>query len=189
MRSAIFLDRDGVINENRKDYVKSQAEFVFLPGVMEPLRQMAQTDLVIVVITNQSAIGRGLISLEEAEAINRFMVEEIERLGGRVDGVFYCPHRPDEDCDCRKPRPGLLLRAAQRFRLDLSRSYLVGDALSDIAAGLTVGCKPILVLTGRGKEQLVKIRAGEYNGYDVAADLKEAVEWIVTDHRRQRLYG
>ena len=181
-RAAVFLDRDGVINENRPDYVTTWDEFVFLPGVIEPLRRLAQSDLAIVVITNQSAIGRGLVSLKEAEAINHFMVAEIERFGGRVDGVFMCPHRPDEACDCRKPRPGLLLRAAKELGLDLKRSFLVGDALSDVEAARASGCQPILVLTGRGQEQLPLLAAHGYDDCPVVPDPAAAVEHIL---RRQ----
>jgi endonuclease-3 len=178
-RSAVFLDRDGVINENRADYVTNWEEFVFLPGVFEPLRRLAQSGLLTIVVTNQSAIHRGLVSQETVEAIHRQMRERISRSGGRIDAVFTCPHRPDEPCRCRKPEPGLLLQAAERFDLDLPRCYLIGDALSDIAAGLAVGCCPILVLTGKGREELPRLIKEGYSGYHVTADLMEAVEWIV----------
>jgi D-glycero-D-manno-heptose 1,7-bisphosphate phosphatase len=183
MRAAVFLDRDGVINENRADYVKRWEEFVFLPHVFEPLRQLAQNGLLTIVVTNQSAINRGLVSRETVETIHRRMCEVISRNGGRVDAVLTCPHRPDENCTCRKPRPHLLLQAAERFDLDLSRSYLIGDALSDIAAGLAIGCCPILVLTGLGRQELVRLKAHGYDGYRVARDLREAVEWILDNHR------
>ena len=183
MQSAVFLDRDGVISENKADYVRSWEEFTFLPNVFKPLRQLAQNDLLTIVITNQSAINRGLVSPETVETIHHQMCEVVSRNGGRLDAVLTCPHRPDENCTCRKPQPGLLLQAAERFGLDLSRSYLIGDALSDIAAALAVGCHPILVLTGLGREGLVRLRADGYDGYRVAADLKEAVEWILDNHR------
>jgi len=178
-RPAVFLDRDGVINENREDYVKSWDEFVFLPGVFEALRKLAENSWLVVVISNQSAINRGLVSRAIVDEINSRMMEAVERHGGRIEAVLYCPHRPDENCNCRKPRPGLLLEAARRFNIDLSRSYLVGDALSDIAAGLSVGCQSILVLTGRGKEELNRLVREHYIGYHVAADLGEAVGWIL----------
>jgi len=179
MRTAVFLDRDGVINENRADYVKSWEEFVFLPNVFEPLRQLAQNGLFIVVVSNQSAINRGLVSPETVAAINNQMCEVVARNGGRIDAIFTCPHRPDENCHCRKPAPGLLLQAARQFALDLRQSYLIGDALCDIAAGLAVGCRPILVLTGKGREQLPRLAEEGYSGYHVVADLREAVSWIV----------
>ena len=183
MHSAVFVDRDGVINENRPDYVKSWEEFVFLPNVFEPLRQLAQNGLLIIVITNQSAINRGLVSPETVETIHSRMCEVVSGKGGRVDAVLACPHRPDENCTCRKPRPGLLFQAMERFGLDLSRSYLIGDALCDIAAALAVGCCPILVLTGLGRQESVRLKAHGYDGYRVATDLKEAVEWILNNHR------
>lgn len=183
MRAAVFLDRDGVINENRAGYVKSWEEFVFLPNVFEPLRQLAQNSLLTIVVTNQSAINRDLVSRETVETIHRQMCEVVSRNGGRIDAVLTCSHRPDENCRCRKPEPGLLLQAAKRFDLDLPQSYLIGDALCDIAVGLAVGCRPILVLTGQGREELVRLKAHGYNGYCVATDLKEAVDWVLDNHR------
>ena len=179
MRAAVFLDRDGVINENRADYVKSWEEFVFLPNVFEPLRQLAQNGLLTIVVTNQSAINRGLVSRETVDTIHRQMCEVVSRNGGRIDAVLTCPHRPDENCRCRKPEPGLLLQAAERFDLDLPRSYLIGDALCDIAVGLAVGCRPILVLTGQGREQLPRLVEEGYSGYHVTADLTEAMELVL----------
>jgi D-glycero-D-manno-heptose 1,7-bisphosphate phosphatase len=183
MHAAVFLDRDGVINENKADYVRSWEEFTFLPGVFGALHRLAESDLIIVVTSNQSAVGRGLVSGDELEKINRRMIDRIHREGGRIDAVFCCPHRPDENCTCRKPQPGLLLQAAERFDLDLTRSYVIGDALCDIAAGLAAGCRPILVLTGLGRQELVRLKAQEYDGYHVARDLREAVEWILDNHR------
>ena len=182
-RGAVFLDRDGVINENRSNYVKSWDEFIFLPNVFEPLRLLARNNLTTVIISNQSVINRGIVAQAVVDSINCRMTEEIQRQGGRIDAIFYCPHRPDENCDCRKPRPGLLLQAAERFGLDLSRSYLVGDALSDVEAALAVDCRPIFVLTGLGREQLSLLRVQNYNNYQVVADLQEAVEWILAAER------
>jgi histidinol-phosphate phosphatase family protein len=132
MRSAVFLDRDGVINANRSDYVKSWDEFAFLPGVFEALRRLREGSRTVVVVSNQSAIGRGIAAPAVVDAIHRRMRAEVAEHGGRIDAVFYCPHRPDEGCECRKPRPGLLRRAARELGLDLARSYLVGDAVSDV---------------------------------------------------------
>ncbi len=182
MRRAIFLDRDGVLNENRRDYVKSWQEIVFLPRVFEALRELARRNWLVLVVTNQSAINRGLVSQASVDDIHRRMLDSIERRGGRIEAVLYCPHRPEENCDCRKPRAGLLLQAAEQFNIDLSRSYLIGDALSDIIAGLGAGCRPILVLTGRGREELVRLRTGGHGGYRVAADLWEAVDVIITEN-------
>ena len=179
MHPAVFLDRDGVINENRDDYVKSWGEFVFLSGVFAPLRQLAESRLAVVVISNQSAVGRGLISRMELDDINRRMTQEIERHGGRVDAVYYCPHHPAAGCDCRKPRPGLILQAAAHLDLDLSHSFLVGDACSDVEAALTAGCQPVLVLTGLGREQLQETPLHLLAQCHVADDLHAAVNWIL----------
>ncbi|MEJ5199420.1 MAG: D-glycero-beta-D-manno-heptose 1,7-bisphosphate 7-phosphatase [Anaerolineae bacterium] len=176
---AIFLDRDGVINENRSDYVKSWAEFVFLPGALEALRKLADLDRPVIVISNQSAIGRGIVDRETIDEINARMMDAVRAAGGRIDGVLYCPHRPDEGCICRKPRPGLLLLAAGRFGLDLCASYLIGDAESDILAAHAAGCRAILVKSGRGAEQLQLLQQHGINGFHVADDLSHAVAWLL----------
>jgi D-glycero-D-manno-heptose 1,7-bisphosphate phosphatase len=178
-RAAVFLDRDGVICENRSDYVKAWEEVKFLPGVFAALARLASTPFCIVLTTNQSPIGRGILTWAQVEAINRQLVAEIEACGGRVDGVYLCPHRPDEACLCRKPQPGLLLQAAQDLRLDLPRSYLIGDALSDVEAARAAGCSPILVLTGLGRQQWPLLQERQYHHVPVAQDLTAAVRLIV----------
>lgn len=171
---AVFLDRDGVINENRSDYVKTWEEFRFLPGALLALRELAATPLRVLVVTNQSAIGRGLTSAETAAEIDDRMRRLVARVGGRIDGVYRCPHTPSDGCECRKPRPGLLLRAAAEWGVDLGRSYCVGDKLTDLDAGAAVGCRGILVETGEGASQ-DRVRAGAYAG---APDLGHAVRLI-----------
>jgi D-glycero-D-manno-heptose 1,7-bisphosphate phosphatase len=180
-RPAIFLDRDGVINENRADYVKRWSEVTFLPGVFDALRRLAETDFAVVLITNQSAVGRGIISYEQAEHINRRVVATIEAHGGRVDGVFLCPHHPKDGCECRKPRPGLLLQAAAELALDLDHSFLIGDALSDMEAAQTAGLRGVLVLTGRGQEEMRNVALDEPPSWSVVADLGAAVERILSN--------
>jgi D-glycero-D-manno-heptose 1,7-bisphosphate phosphatase len=184
-RPAIFLDRDGVINENRADYVKSWSEAEFLPGVFDALRRLAQANLAIVLITNQSAVGRGIISHEEAIQINQRVVETIRAQGGRVDGTYLCPHHPDENCACRKPRPGLLLQAADELDLDLGRSYFIGDAVTDMQAADAAGVKGILVLTGRGQEQVSRASLEDSLPWPVAADLGAAVDHILNERTKE----
>lgn len=179
---AVFLDRDGVINENRSDYVKTCEEIEFLPGVFESLQRLASSPYLIVVISNQSAVNRGLVASEMVDNIHCRMREEVERRGGRIDGFLYCPHRPDERCDCRKPKPGMLLRACRRFSLDLQQCYLVGDAPSDLTAARAAGCHPILVLTGRGRESWPLTESSEDGPTTVVADLSAAVDWILSRH-------
>ncbi len=147
-KRAIFLDRDGVINRDRADYVTSWNKFEFLPGVLDALYLLSQMPFLIVVVTNQSAIGRGLVSQAMVEKIHQRMRIAIEQAGGRIDAVYYCPHLPEANCNCRKPKPGMLLRAAVDLDIDLSQSWLIGDSLRDIQASVAVGVQPILVRTG-----------------------------------------
>jgi D-glycero-D-manno-heptose 1,7-bisphosphate phosphatase len=175
-RTAVFLDRDGVIIENRNDYVKSWEEVRFLPRAFEALIRLGRSDHVVVLITNQSAVGRGTITLDSALGINRQVIAEIVAQGGRVDASYLCPHRPDEECGCRKPAPGMLLQAAEDLGLDLTLSYVIGDAVSDIEAARAANARGILVLTGRGREQAALL---EEMGCPVVADLEAAVDYIL----------
>lgn len=175
---AVFLDRDGVINENRSDYVKSWEEFVFLPRSLAALRALAAGGAPTIVISNQAAIGRGLVARATVDAIHRHMGEAISAEGGRIDAVYYCPHHPAEGCDCRKPRPGLLLQAAAAYQIDLQRSYFIGDSIGDVEAALAVGCSPILALTGLGAAQLALLPQRGHYGVPVVEDLAAAVALI-----------
>ncbi|HUS15776.1 MAG TPA: HAD-IIIA family hydrolase, partial [Chloroflexia bacterium] len=149
------MDRDGVIIENRADYVKSLDEVHFIPGVFAALAGAARLNCRLVIVTNQSAIGRGLIDMAMAGRINDFVAQRVAAAGGRVDGVYVCPHRPDAGCDCRKPEPGMLLQAAAELGIHLAASVMIGDALSDVQAGQRAGVRgTILVRTGRGQGQL-----------------------------------
>ncbi|MGB8648012.1 MAG: D-glycero-beta-D-manno-heptose 1,7-bisphosphate 7-phosphatase [Anaerolineae bacterium] len=182
-RRAVFLDRDGVINRNRSDYVKSWSEFEFLDGALAALARLAETDFHVLVITNQSAIARALTSREQVEEIHRRMVEQAVRSGGRVDDILYCPHHPDEGCACRKPQPGLILRAGARHHLDLASSYMVGDSLEDMQAGLAAGCTLLLVRTGRGAEAIARLDQWPGPHPFIVDDLAGAVTWILQEHR------
>jgi D-glycero-D-manno-heptose 1,7-bisphosphate phosphatase len=180
MRRAIFLDRDGVINENRPDHVKSLEEFAILPGVLDALRLLRGSGLPIIVVSNQSAINRGLVSWDTVNAVTRLLQERVTGAGGRLDAVFYCPHRPEEECACRKPRPGLLLQAANELGIELTGSYCVGDALSDVRAAMAVGAQPLVVLTGRGREQATLLEKAFSAPVPVFRDLLEAARWILS---------
>ena len=178
-KAAVFLDRDGVINYNRDDYVKQWAEFQFLPGALNALSRLSASPLIAVVVTNQSAVGRGLLDILDLEHIHAQMNGIIRKHGGRIDRVFYCPHHPEDNCDCRKPKPGLLQQAAYALNIDLTRSYLIGDAVSDIRAALAAGCFPLLVLTGRGAAASQALTLYQYNRCQVVPDLPAAVDWIL----------
>lgn len=151
---AIFLDRDGVIIENRANYVRSWDDVDIYPQALRALAAIRHSHYKIIMVTNQSAVGRGIISLAAAQAINERLLQIIAATNGRIDDVFMCPHAPDEQCSCRKPQPGLLLQAAVRHNLNLSQSYMIGDALTDLQAGLAAGVPNVILLrTGRGQQQ------------------------------------
>ena len=150
----VFLDRDGVINRNppNKGYVRRWSEFAFIPNARKAIRELTQNGYRIIVVTNQAGIGRGLFSEADLKAIHARMVSEITETGGRIDAVYYCPHAPDAGCACRKPKPGMLIRAKCEHNIELSNAYLIGDSTTDIEAGQRVGAKTFLVLTGHGQE-------------------------------------
>jgi D-glycero-D-manno-heptose 1,7-bisphosphate phosphatase len=156
MYPTIFLDRDGVLIENKSDYVRDWSEVKLIPEAIEALSLPLVENYKIVIVTNQSAVGRGLISLESAVAVNNRLIDVIRAQGGRVEGIYMCPHKPEDNCSCRKPKPGLLLEAAENLSLDLRHSWMIGDAWSDVQAGQTAGVlRTILLTTGRGREQLL----------------------------------
>jgi D-glycero-D-manno-heptose 1,7-bisphosphate phosphatase len=156
MYPTIFLDRDGVLIENKPDYIRAWSEVQIIPEAIAALSLSMAKSYKIVIVTNQSAVGRGLISLETAIDINSRLIDLIHAQGGQVDGIYMCPHKPEDDCSCRKPKPGLLLQAAQDLSLDLQHSWMIGDAWSDVQAGRTAGVQQtILLTTGRGRDQLI----------------------------------
>lgn len=179
MPRAVFLDRDGVINKNRPDNVKFWSEFEFEGGSRNALARLGATDFQIVVVSNQSGIGRGQITSESVDAIHLQMIQMIEQSGGRIDRIYYCPHRPEDNCTCRKPSPELLLRARAELKLDLAHSYFIGDWVDDVRAARRAGVTPLLVLSGRGKEAMEEIRKGEISLPHVFENLEAAVLWIL----------
>ncbi|MCC7358280.1 MAG: HAD-IIIA family hydrolase [Anaerolineales bacterium] len=180
-RPALFVDRDGVLNVNRADYVKSVAEVEFLPGALAAVARATRAGWPVVVITNQSIIGRGLVTAAVVADINAHIQRAVEAAGGRLAGIYVCPHAPAQLCDCRKPLPGLLRRAAAALQLDLARSLMVGDAVSDAQAGLAAGARAMLVRTGRGADQAPRLAAAGLAHVPVVADLAAAVETWLAD--------
>jgi D-glycero-D-manno-heptose 1,7-bisphosphate phosphatase len=173
---AIFLDRDGVIIENRPDYVRRWEDVHFYPQALEALASIRNSRYKIVIVTNQSPVGRGLISLETVMKIQQRIVETITLHGGRIDGSFICPHAPQDHCECRKPKPGLFYQAAEALNLDLGASYLIGDALSDVLAGQAAGlAQVVMVRTGRGADQENLSRPAELKPFLTFDTLSEAL--------------
>jgi D-glycero-D-manno-heptose 1,7-bisphosphate phosphatase len=179
MFPAIFLDRDGVLIENRPNYVRDWSQVKIFPEAINALSLPRVKTYKIVIITNQSAVGRGLVTMETARDINDRLVNLIHRRGGQVDGVYMCPHKPDDGCNCRKPQPGLFIQAAEELLLDLKRSWMIGDAWSDIQAGQAAGLRQvILVKTGRGAEQLLEPRPDEVSHHLIFDNLYQAMSAI-----------
>lgn len=182
MFPVVFLDRDGVIIENRKNYVRDWSQVVILPKAIDAIVTLQQKYLYrVVIVTNQSAIGRGLMSLSAAQNINRLLLKIIKSKGGQIEGVYMCPHKPEDLCNCRKPKPGLFFQAARDLPVDLSRSWMVGDAWSDLLAGQAAGLRGvIMVKTGRGSEQLLQPQPKTLRNFHVCEDLSEALVAIAS---------
>lgn len=188
---AVFIDRDGTLNEE-VGYVNHPRRLRLLPRSAEAIRRLNRSGLKAVMVTNQSGVARGYFSEEVLHAVNEALVSQLKAEGAYLDGLYVCVHHPTEGespyrarCDCRKPEPGLLHRAAADLGLDLSRSWVVGDKISDVVTGRRVGASPILVLTGYGLGEWEYRRSRWPTEPDhVAGDLLEAVEWILA--RRER---
>ncbi|MBI5681868.1 MAG: D-glycero-beta-D-manno-heptose 1,7-bisphosphate 7-phosphatase [Deltaproteobacteria bacterium] len=174
---AVFLDRDGTINED-SGYIDSPDRLVIIDGAPSAIKKLNSEGFKVVVISNQSGVGRGYFSKEIADSINKKLEDTLKQEDVHLDGIYYCPHHPDDNCKCRKPRTGLLEIAGEELGIDISKSYVVGDKVSDIELALNAGCKGVLVLTGFGKEhkKIIKTKPSY-----IANDLKDAVEWIIKD--------
>ena len=146
----IVLDRDGVINVDSEQFIKSPDEWKPIPGSLEAIARLNESGWRVVVASNQSGVGRGLFDMDTLNAINEKMTKAIGQAGGRLDAIFFCPHSADSTCDCRKPRPGMFVQIAERFNVDMKGVPVVGDSLRDLQAGVAVGCQPYVVLTGKG---------------------------------------
>ncbi|WP_298835274.1 D-glycero-beta-D-manno-heptose 1,7-bisphosphate 7-phosphatase [uncultured Piscinibacter sp.] len=187
----VILDRDGTINEDRDDYVKSPEEWVPIPGALEAIARLNHNGWHTVVATNQSGIGRGLFDMATLNAMHLKMHQMLAKHGGRIDAVFFCPHTPEDHCDCRKPQPGLFRQIGERFAVDLTEVQVVGDVLRDLQAGVEVGCEPHLVRTGKaapermGDAQLAALCA-QIPGTRVHASLDAFAEWLIARDRASR---
>jgi D-glycero-D-manno-heptose 1,7-bisphosphate phosphatase len=172
----VILDRDGVINEDSDAYIKSPEEWRPLPGSLEAIARLTRAHYHIVIVTNQSGIARGLFDLDALQQIHARMHREVARHGGRIDAIYYCPHGPDDECHCRKPKAGMLRDLAKRLKVDLADVPAIGDSLRDLQAAQAVNARPILVRTGKGRQ--TEIEAG-LTGCEIYDDLAEAVEQLL----------
>jgi D-glycero-D-manno-heptose 1,7-bisphosphate phosphatase len=148
----IILDRDGVINHDSDQFIKSPEEWRPIPGSLEAIALLNRWGWRVVVASNQSGVGRGLFDMDTLNAIHDKMVKSLAQVGGRLDAIFFCPHPADSTCNCRKPKPGMLINISERFNVDLTGVPVVGDGLRDLQAAVTVGGLPCLVLTGKGEK-------------------------------------
>ena len=183
--NAVFIDRDGVINQDSSAYIKSWAEFHFLPRSLQALSKLNRHHFRSFLITNQSAINRKMITLETLMQIHRNMMADIVAAGGRIDDIFFCPHLPQEGCNCRKPKPGLILAAQKKYDIHLTSSYTIGDSAKDIICARQAGCGfALLVKTGNYDTAISELAAAGIPADYTAIDLYDAVNWII-DHAGQ----
>lgn len=175
-QKTILLDRDGVINRDVPTSVCSAGELQFLPGSLEAIRLLKEAGYVVLVLTNQACVGRGDLSPGGLEAIHDIMRREAADLGGNIDEFFICPHVPGDQCPCRKPEPGLVFQAQSKWGFTLEETLFVGDAARDIQAALAAGCRPVLVLTGKGESTRESYQSGDI---PIFADLLSVVQSIV----------
>jgi D-glycero-D-manno-heptose 1,7-bisphosphate phosphatase len=180
LRPAVFLDRDGTIIEE-VGYLHDPSKVKLIPGAAEAVRRLNERGVAVVVVTNQSGVGRGRFSESAVARVHDELARQLAGGGARWDGVYYCPHHPDDGCDCRKPGPGMFRRAAAEHGLDLGRSFVVGDKVSDIRAGMLLGCRTVLVLTGYGVEEARRAGAAGLTPDHVAADLGAAADSVLRE--------
>lgn len=176
----IILDRDGVINHDSDAFIKSPEEWIAIDGSMEAIAQLNQAGYTVVVATNQSGISRKLFAMHTLNAIHHKMHAAAQHAGATIDAVFFCPHSADFNCDCRKPKPGMIKEIAKRYDIELKGVPIVGDSLRDLQAGFIVGCVPHLVLTGKGEKTLAA--GGLPPGSRVHANLASMVDAFLAQH-------
>lgn len=180
MTRLVILDRDGVINKDSDDFIKSPEEFVPLPGSLEAIARLNAAGYRVAVATNQSGIARGLFDLDALDAMHKKLDTLLSEVGGHIDALVYCPHAPDADCDCRKPKPGLLRKISQKLGIKLDGVPVIGDSLRDLQSAQAVGAMPMLVRTGKGERSLAQL--SEESGLanvPVFKDLATAVDAVL----------
>jgi D-glycero-D-manno-heptose 1,7-bisphosphate phosphatase len=175
----IILDRDGTINEDSDDYIKSPDEWIPLPGSIEAIGRLSRAGYQVVVATNQSGIARGYYDMDTLNRIHARMIDKVTEQGGKIDGIFICPHGPNDECDCRKPKPGLYVEIGKRLNSSLNGVYAVGDSVRDIVAARDAGASPVLVRTGKG-ERALEEPGPELEDVPIFDDLAAFAEHLLT---------
>jgi D-glycero-D-manno-heptose 1,7-bisphosphate phosphatase len=180
----IILDRDGTINEDSDDYIKSPDEWIPVPGSIEAIGRLSRAGYRVVVVTNQSGVGRGYYDMDMLNRIHNKLMDAVREQGGQIAGIFFCPHKPEDDCDCRKPRAGLFEEIAQRMNTSLGGVYAVGDSERDIVAATAGGASPVLVRTGKG-ERALATASPALEGVPVFDSLATFVDHLLAQHGRR----
>ncbi len=183
----VILDRDGVINEDSDDFIKSPEEWLPIPGSLEAITRLCREDYRVVLATNQSGIARGLFDMHTLNQIHLRMLDQIRQKGGEIDAIFFCPHGPDDHCDCRKPQAGMFRDIADRLHINMTGVPAVGDSLRDIQAARAVNALPVLVRTGKGQETLDNMSKHEAKGVVVFEDLYSFSEALLTGQLVRRI--
>jgi D-glycero-D-manno-heptose 1,7-bisphosphate phosphatase len=178
MREAVFLDRDGTINEE-VHYLDDPEELCLIPGAAEAIRLLNDAGILTVVVSNQAGVGRGYFSATTVEAVHKQLAKQLAWHGAHVDAIYYCAHHPSERCGCRKPKTGMLVQAVREHRIDTQRSFMVGDKVSDLEAGRRVGCQTVLVLTGHGEKAREACNNSSFQPDYVSIDLCDAAKWVL----------
>lgn len=182
MNKAVFLDRDGTLNIDT-GYISDPKELVFIRGAKKAVKLLKDKSFLIYVITNQSGVGRGFFSVEKLEAVHDKMLSEFDKEGIKIDGIFYCPHHPNEKCQCRKPKPKMVFDIVNSNKINLTKSYFIGDKLIDVQTGKNAGCRTILVETG---EPRIEDEEDWTQPDFVAEDLLEAARWILKQTKNEK---
>ena len=183
----VILDRDGTINQDSDDYIKSPEEWIPLPGALEAIARLNHAGWQVVVASNHSGLGRGLFDMATLNAMHAKMNKHLSAVGGRIDAVFFCPHGPEDKCQCRKPLPGLFEQIGERLGMDLKGTHVVGDSLRDMLAGVAVGCTPHLVHTGKGAAFQGQPLPTTFPSHtQTHADLAGFVDWLLDEKPEPR---